>query len=180
MIPILLALVFALQLTAAKKPITVEAVVNAPPSRFGNVTWAPDGERFIANERGELSVYDVRSGKSRDVIALEELERAAVKSPPPAVFDWTNRRVGEQDVQWFADGKRLLLSAGGDLFVVDIARGHFEPLTQTPETERDPKLSPDNRYVSFRRGPDLYTTEIASKAVTRLTTNGSDTLLNGQ
>jgi dipeptidyl-peptidase 4 len=180
MIPILLALVFSLQLMAAKKPVTVEAVVNAPPSRFGNVTWAPDGERFIADEHGELSVYDVRSGKSRDVVALEELERAAVKSPPPAVFDWTNRRVGEQDVQWFADGKRLLLSAGGDLFVVDIARGHFEPLTQTPETERDPKLSPDNRYVSFRRGPDLFAIEVDSKVVTRLTTNGSDILLNAQ
>ena len=180
MIPVLLALVFSLQLMAAKKPVTVEAVFNAPPSRFGSVTWAPDGERFIANERGELSVYDVRSGKSRDVIALEELEHAAVKSPPPAVFDWTNRRVGEQDVQWFADGKRLLVSAGGDLFIVDIANGRFEPLTQTPETERDPKLSPDNRFVSFRRGPDLFTIEVDSKAVTRLTANGSDILLNGQ
>ncbi|MGA2712175.1 MAG: alpha/beta fold hydrolase [Bryobacteraceae bacterium] len=177
---ILLALVFSLQLTAAKKPVTVEAVVNTPRPDFGNVTWAPDGERFIANERGELSVYDVRSGKSRSVIALEELEHAAVKSPPAAVFDWTNRRVGEQDVQWFADGKRLLVAAGGDLFVVDINKGRFEPLTQTAEGERDPKLSPDNRYVSFRRGPDLFTIDVDSKVVARLTTNGSDTLLNGQ
>ena len=53
-------------------------------------------------------------------------------------------------------------------------------MTQTPEPERDPKLSPDNRFVSFRRGPDLYTIDVASKAVTRLTTSGSDTLLNGQ
>ena len=96
------------------------------------------------------------------------------------MFDWTNRRVGEQDVQWFADGKRLLVAAGGDLFVVDIAKGRFEPLTQTAEAERDPKLSPDNRYVSFRRGPDLFTIDVDSKVVTRLTTNGSDTLLNGQ
>lgn len=177
---ILLALVFSLQLTAAKKPVTVEALVNTPPPRFGNVTWAPDGERFITDERGELSVYDVRSGKSRSIVALEELERAAVKGPPQALFDWTNRRVGEQDVQWFADGKRLLVAAAGDLFVVDIARERFEPLTQTPEAERDPKLSPDNRYVSFRRGPDLYTIEVDSKVVTRLTTSGSDILLNGE
>ena len=68
----------------------------------------------------------------------------------------------------------------GDLFIVDVGKGRFDPLTQTPEVERDPKLSPDNRYVSFRRGPDLYTIEIASKIVARLTTNGSDTLLNGQ
>jgi dipeptidyl-peptidase 4 len=175
-----IAFVCCLQLTAAKKPVTVEAVINAPASRFGSVVWSTDGERFIENDRGELQVYDVRSGKESRVVAMEELERAAVKSPAPAVFDWTNRRVGERDIQWFADGKRLLVAAGGDLFVVDVGKGRFDSLTQSAEAERDPKLSPDNRYVSFRRGPDLYTVEVASKVMTRLTTNGSETLLNGQ
>ena len=59
-------------------------------------------------------------------------------------------------------------------------KGRFDALTETPDFERDPKLSPDNRYVSFRRGSDLYAIEIASKVVTRLTSSGSDTLLNGQ
>lgn len=177
---LLLGFTFSLSLTAARKPVTVDAVANAPGSRFGSVTWSPDGERFIVNERGELSVYEVRSGKQRTIIAVDELERAAVKAPPSPVFDWTNRHVGESDVQWFADGKRLLVAAGGDLFVVDINKGRFEALTQTADVERDPKLSPDNRYASFRRGPNLFDIEVASKAVNQLTTNGSDTLLNGQ
>jgi dipeptidyl-peptidase 4 len=164
---------------AAKKPVTIEDVVKAPSSRRGAITWAPDGVRFLVNEKGSLSLYDVRSGESHPVIELDKLDRAAVKSPPPEVFDWTNRRVGESDVQWFNDGKRLLVAAAGDLFVVD-TDGHFDPLTQTAEAERDPKLSPDNRYVSFRRGSDLYTMGVASKVVTRLTSHGSDTLLNGQ
>ncbi len=139
---IALALALSLQLTAAKKQVTVEAVVNAAPSGFAGVTWAPDGERFITKERGELSLYDVKSGKKRTVIAIEELERAAVKPPAGEGFDWTNRRVGEREVQWFADGKRLLVAAGGDLFVVDVNKGRFDALTQTAEPERDPKLSP--------------------------------------
>jgi dipeptidyl-peptidase-4 len=173
------ALLFA-QKTPAKKPVTIDAVVNAPPSPLGPITWAPDGERFIFTDRGELLLYDIRSGKERSVIALDKLQKAAVPAPPSPVFDWTNRRVGEHEVQWFADGKRLLVAASGDLFIVDVGKGRFEPLTQSPEVERDPKLAPDDRCVSFRRGPDLYTIEIASKVVTRLTTNGSDTLLNGQ
>jgi dipeptidyl-peptidase 4 len=173
-------LLLAQEKPVSRKPVTVDAVVNAPPSALGPIIWAPDGERFIFTERGELSLYDIRSGKERSVIALDKLQNAAVPTPPAPVFDWTNRRVGEHEVQWFTDGKRLLVSASGDLFIVDIGKGRFEPLTQTPEVERDPKLSPDNRYVSFRRGPDLYAIEIASKVVTRLTTNGSDTLLNGQ
>ena len=178
--PAALALLLSGWLTAAKLPVTVDAIINAPPVPHGEIVWSPDGEHFVVSERGELLLYDVRSGKERSVIALDKLQNAAVRTPPAPVFDWTNRRVAEQAVQWFADGKRVLVAASGDLFIVDVGKGKFEPLTQTAEAERDPKLSPDNKYVSFRRGPDLYTIEVASKVVTRLTSTGSDTLLNGQ
>ena len=165
---------------AQKNAVTVEAVVNAARSSPAAITWAPDGERFITTERGEIILRDLRSGKEKPVIALDKLQSAAVPAPPGRKYDWTNRRVDERDVQWFADSKRLLVSASGDLFIVDINKGRFEPLTQTAEIERDPKLSPDNRFVSFRRGSDLYSLEISSKVSYRLTKDGSDTLLNGQ
>ena len=165
---------------AAKKPVTTEVAAVEPPALHGTITWAPDGGRFIINERGTLSLYDVRAGKEREIIALDKLESAAVKSPSATVFDWTNRHVAETTIQWFSDGRRALVAAGADLFIVDLNKRSFEPLTQTPDAERDPKLSPDNRYVSFRRDSDLYVEEIASKTVTRLTANGSETLLNGQ
>jgi dipeptidyl-peptidase 4 len=170
-------------LSAAKKPVTIEAVINNPPGLAGRsgaaITWAPDGSRFVLNDHGTLFLHDARTGNQREMIALGKLEAAAVKASPAAVFDWTNRRVGESDIQWFADGKRLLVAASGDLFVVDVSRGSFDALTQTGAIERDPKLSPDNKYVSFRRGPDLYAVEVATRQVTQLTNNGSDTLLNG-
>jgi dipeptidyl-peptidase-4 len=175
-----LILLLSWLLAGARKPVTLDAVINAPNVPRAQIVWAPDGERFVVTEHGEILLYEVRAGKERPVITLDKLQNAATPAPPAAVFDWTNRRVGEQNVQWFADGKRLLVAASGDLFIVDIAKGRFDPLTQSPEVERDPKLSPDNRYVSFRRGPDLYTVEVASKVVVRLTMSGSGTLLNGQ
>ena len=149
-------------------------------ARAGSITWAPNGSQFIVDREGTLSLYDVPSGKEHDVVALSKLEGAAMKPEPSPVFDWTNRRVNESDVRWFADGKRLLVSASGDLFIVSVDKGSFEQLTNTVEPERDPKLSPDNRYVSFRRGPNLYSMEVASKKTVQLTTDGSDTLLNGE
>lgn len=175
-----LALLFTAVLSAQKKPVTIEAVTSAPRTAAAAITWAPDGERFITTEHGELILSEVRSGKERSVIALDKLQTAAVPPAAGSGYDWTNRRVGEHDVQWFADGKRLLVGASGDLFIVDVNKGRFEALTQTADVEHDPKLSPDNRYVSFRRGHDLYTIEIGSKVVTRLTTDGSETLLNGE
>ncbi len=178
------ALVAAQLAFPAKKPLTIEALLNAKPSPAGHaagqITWAPDGARFVVNEDGKLSLYDAASGRQREIVAFDTLDRAAVPAVPMAGIDWTNRRVSENTVQWFADGKRLLVSASGDLFVVDVAKGTADPLTQTPEIERDPKLSPDNRFVSFRRGHDLWVAEVASKQVTQLTSDGSDTLLNGE
>ena len=166
--------------SGAKKPVTVDAVVNAPSTSHGRITWAPDGTKFVMVERGTLSLYDVKTGKERTIVEMGNLERAAVAVPAAPLFDWTNRRVAETSVQWFADGKRLLVAAAGDLFIVDIAKERYDALTQTADAERDAKLSPDGRFVSFRRGPDLYTMDIASKFIYRLTANGTATLLNGQ
>jgi dipeptidyl-peptidase-4 len=168
---------------ADKKPVTIDALMNPGHRRRSldvNVVWAPNGSQFAVNRAGMLRLYDVPSGKQRDIIALKTLEGTAVTAQVPAVFDWTNRRVDEQSVQWCADSKRLLVSAGGDLFLVDVKSGHFDQLTKTSEIERDPKLSPDDRFVSFGRGSNLYTLEIATGKVSQLTTNGSDTLLNGE
>ncbi len=180
-VPLALCLLFLGSFAfAAKKPFTIDAIVNPPSSGHsgGDAIWSPDGSRLAINQDDALSVYDLRTGRRRDVVSFDRLNDAAIQPPPEALFNWTNRRVGEKDVQWFKDNRHLLVSATGDLFIVDTARGGFELLTETPEIERDPKLSPDNRFVSFRRGSDLYVLEIASKRVTRLTRDGSNTVLN--
>ncbi len=167
---------------AAKKPVTIDALMQheRPRALEQTAVWAPNGSAFVLEKNGALSLYDVPSGKSRDIIPLKKLESAAEPSERSPVFDWTNRRVTETDFQWFSDGRQLLVSAGGDLFIVHLSNGSFEQLTKTAEVERDPKLSPDNKYVSFRRGPNLYTLDLATKSVTQLTRDGSDTLLNAE
>ena len=83
-------------------------------------------------------------------------------------------------LEWAPSGKHLLLSVHGDLFWFSFESGAWEQITATPEAEADPKLSPDGTRVAFRRGHDLYTLEIATRALTRLTDDGSATLLNGE
>src|SRR5581483_4469589 len=163
------------QANAGKKPVSIDALMRPNARRgMGRTTWAPDGTRFLVEAHKTLSIYDVASGKTRDIISLDKLEAAAEKVPPSPVFDWTNRRVSEHDIQWFADGKRLLIASSGDLFIVDLASGHFEQLTKTAEVEQDPKLSPNNESVAFRRGPDLYVLNLQTKAITQLTRDGSE------
>ena len=52
-------------------------------------------------------------------------------------------------------------------------------LTNDKEKKSNATLSPDNKYIAFTKNNDLYTIEINSKKVNRLTTDGSKLILNG-
>ena len=52
-------------------------------------------------------------------------------------------------------------------------------LTNDKEKKSNATISPDGKYVAFTKNNDLYTIEINSKKVNRLTSDGSKLILNG-
>lgn len=52
-------------------------------------------------------------------------------------------------------------------------------LTNDDVPEVNPTLSPDGNYVAFTKKNDLYTVNLTTKKETRLTTDGTDVILNG-
>ncbi|MFN7998679.1 MAG: S9 family peptidase [Bryobacteraceae bacterium] len=163
---------------ADKKPVTIQTLPSPP--RMPAITWAPDGNRFAWIEKKTVWQFDVPSKQKKQLLELAPLEEKAAKPPQGGAFGWKNRRVSEQSLQWSSTGEEMLLSIEGDLFLLHTASGKWDQLTATAEPEHDPKLSPDGRFVSFRREHDLYTLEIETKKIARLTSDGSDTLLNGE
>jgi len=164
-----------------KKPVTISAVAGGLRTGVpGEAIWAPDGRRFAYTQSRAIYVYDVPEKTSRLLISLATLDSAATAVPAAETFDWQNRRVNEQEIEWSKDGGALMISAGGDIFIYQMAAHGWTQLTATPVTEHDPKLSPDGLRVSFRRDNDLYSLEVSSKRVTRLTRDGSETLWNGR
>src|SRR5579871_4854170 len=167
---------------AQKKPITIDALFEdrGQPESAGSPVWAPNGKQFAFLQGRAVLLYDVAAKSERQLLSLDELDKAAVAVPEAQRFDWQNRRVNENSLEWSPSGKELLLSASGDLFWFTLATNKWEQLTATAAAERDPKLSPDGAEVAFRRDHDLYVLAIASKKVTRLTFDGSATVLNGE
>jgi dipeptidyl-peptidase-4 len=188
---LLVCFLLTLPLCAAdKKPVTLDDLGGGMRNAGGgprpvSPVWAPDDKRFAYIDDGKLMLFDIPSKAKRELVAMKQIEEMAAAVPEPETSDWTNRRVSERPIQWFSSGDKLLVSSGGDVFVVhldpaDAGKAKVDQLTNTPVQEYDPKLSPDNKYVSFRRIHDLYVLEIATKKVTRLTINGTDTLLNAE
>ncbi len=146
----------------------------------GAPIWSKDGKTFAYREGGKLMLYDVAAKSSRELLDMQPLTQAAKKVPAPERFEWENRGVREEAVQWMPSGQDLLIATGRDLFLWHIPSGKFEQLTATSDEERDPKPSPDGRFVAFRRNHDLYAIELATHKETRLTNNGSATLRNAE
>ena len=168
-----------------KKAITLETITqfDRPGGRVATASapvWAPGGRHFGYIRSGQVMLYDVAAKSEKQLLALAPLQQAAMQPPEPDRFGWQNRRVSENSFQWSSSGKELLLSVRGDLFLFSLDADKWEQLTATAEREHDPKLSPDGSRVAFRRGHDLYAMEISSRKVTRLTDDGSPTLLNGE
>src|SRR5580704_1944820 len=167
--------------SAAKKPITIDTVMETSRGdHAGAPVWSPNGKEFAFQKSGKLWLYDVSARKTAELLDLSELEKSAVKPLDDEAYDWQNRRVSESSFVWDKSGDQLLIASAGDLFLLNKSSKKWDQLTATSIPERDPKLSPDGKHVAFRRGHDLYTLEVASKAVTRLTADGSSTLLNGE
>src|SRR5579884_3469825 len=168
-------------LWAAKKPVTIDALMNGPRGfGGGQAVWSPDGTRFVHQEHGRVLLYDPAKKSDTELFKMEDLERAAVPVPEAKTFGWQNRRVEEESLEWSGDGQSLLVAVKGDLFLWRFGPKKWEQLTKTPEAESSPKISPDGRYVAFRRNADLYLLDTSSWWEGRLTRDGSATLLNGE
>jgi len=112
-----------------------------------------DDTHFILLRKGSRFTVDARTG--------EEIATVDESIPTKSI-----------------DGlKGTILTKEGDLFLN--LNGKELQLTNDKEKKSNATISPDNKYIAFTKNNDLYTIEINSKKVNRLTNDGSKLILNG-
>lgn len=127
--------------------------------------WSPDGERFVFGSERDgargLWIGDLAGGEPRSLIA---------DPSPELVPDWS------PDGAWVAFSSER--DGNLELYRVRIEDGSLERLTDDPHRDLWPRYSPDGGSLVFfsRRGTsgatdDLYRLDLASGAVTRITTH---------
>jgi dipeptidyl-peptidase-4 len=155
--------------------------------RFGPARWLPGGSAYTtvepSPERGDVRDivrYDAASGARSVLIAGSRL-----------VPTGSGSALEIEDYAWSGDGRRLLLftntrkvwrdNTRGDYWVFDIAAGRLRQLgADAPAASlMFAKFSPDGSQVAYVRANDIYVETIENGAITRLTTDGSDTTING-
>jgi dipeptidyl-peptidase-4 len=164
-------------------PLTVEWTFSEEAESVGRVprfAWTSSEQVLLLDERRPkaertLEILDAATGKRRPAVdreaALASLKAAATDRKTPESLGWPETLD--------AAGAKGTYSVGGDVFVLDLAASRFDRLTKTEEPESAARISPDGRRVAYVRGNDLYVYDLGSKAEKRLTTDGTDSVLNG-
>jgi len=170
--------------SAGETALTLERIFSDPPlagSSVERVRWTADGSR--------VAVLENSGGSGKDAILT-----LAVVDPETGTrtlrvtgADLPSFGTGEssfapslRDFEWAPDGKSLLLSGGGELFLFSVSQKATRRLTESAATEEDAQFSPDGRFLAFVRDHDLYALELASGREIRLSADGGDNRYNAQ
>jgi dipeptidyl-peptidase 4 len=189
---LLLSLV-AIHATAA--PLTVERIFGAPDlsgPRLREPKFSPDG-RYVTylqakqdnKDQLDLWAFDTQTGKSRLLVDSRALvsgeEQLSAEEEARRERQRTASLRGIVEYQFAADGHRLLIPLGGDLYLYELnARANpVTRLTNTASGETDARFSPGGRYVSFIRDQNLFVIDLRTRQERALTTDGAGLVQNG-
>jgi dipeptidyl-peptidase-4 len=155
--------------------LTIERIFDSgdfATDRFGPARWLENGAAYttVENRGKDIVRYSTATG-----------ERKVLVSAPFAVADY----------EWSSDGKRILLftntrrvwryNTRGDYWVLDRASGKMKQLggDAAEASLMFARFSPDGSRVAYVRANNIYVEDLRSGKITALTTDGSDTIING-
>ena len=155
--------------------------------RFGPARWLPDGAAYTIVERSserdgasDIARYDATTG-ARSVLISGSL----------LVPEGKKNALDIDDYAWSGDGQQLLIftntrrvwrnNTRGDYWILDLRSRRLRQVgSDAPESSlMFAKFSPDSTKVAYVRGHDIYVETVAGGPATKLTSDGSDTTING-
>ncbi|HSV74350.1 MAG TPA: DPP IV N-terminal domain-containing protein [Chthonomonadales bacterium] len=139
--------------------------------RWPNI--ARDGGTAVYLYGGAMRVADLRTGQNRQVDVIVRTDAKANQLIRLALTS------GATELEVSPDGKTLALAVRGDVWTMPSDRGgDARRLTSEPSNDYDIWWSPDGKRLAFlsdRHGVfNVYTLDVASRAVQRLSTGAND------
>jgi dipeptidyl-peptidase-4 len=193
LLALLLALVVGSPATGqGARELSIEAIFAEPgltgpaPSEF---QWSPDGKllTYILPKDGEddardLWAFDLAGGEKRILVSDEQLARLAPSTDQATQDERERERRRRYSVAaylWAPDSKAILFTSAGRLYLLDLASGKSRALAPQKTGVRDPKFSPDGRWISFLSRHDIWLVPTEGGEERPLTTGATDTLFHG-
>lgn len=186
---IILAGVVNLEAQSDKGLLSLESIFNSRDflsEQFGPARWLSDGSGYttveVSNSLRALEIVSYRPETGRREIKVSARRLIPRGSSAPLII---------HDYQWSEDETKLLLYTNsrrvwrtnsiGDYWVLNLETDELLQLGgSAPEASlMFAKFSPDGDRVAYVRSHDIYVEQLSGGDITKLTTGGSPTLING-
>jgi len=122
-----------------------------------------------------LESFDPSTGERKKLVdpaqAIQTLNELAEPEEPLEELGWPDA----VDPQ----GRHAVYAKEGNIYLLDLKSGEVFAAAATDASEKSARFSPDGTKLVFVRDNDLYLFDLAKREERRLTSDGSDTLLNG-
>jgi dipeptidyl-peptidase 4 len=154
---------------------------------FGPARWLAEDAGYTTLEPAagdekvkELIRYDLQSGSRSVLVGLDMLHVETEENP-----------LVIKDYEWSPDKKHLLFLTNsqrvwrehtrGDYWLLQVENGRLSKLggEAKPATLMFAKISPDSQSVAYLCENNIYTENISSGAITQLTLDGAEKIING-
>ena len=175
--------VFASSAAAQDERLSLEWVFSEEGKTATSVpdhAWLDNGLLMLYDKRvpkieRTIESYNPDNGRRRSLVNAKKVIAAfnAQFEPDepieelgwPASFDPTGR--------W------AVYEQSDDIVLLDLRSSEVTPVAITDAVEKSARFSPDGRWLAFVRDNDLYAWDVRKQTEKRLTTDGSETLMNG-
>ena len=155
-----------------------------------SIALTPDGRSVLFLRSGprsfvqDLYEYDVAARRERVLLTAEGVLRGSEERLSTDELARRERQRqtarGIASYQLSRDGRLILVSFSGRLFVVERAGGVVRELEGAPGYPIDPRLSPDGARLACVRDQDLYVTDVSTGVERRLTEGGGGAIRHGE
>jgi len=162
--------------TALKKITYEQAYLNKEPLLFKPLTTAfwLDDESLLLRERDEKTkatrLLKVSAETGEKTVFLDYA--AFQKALPEGIMASLAAAVSP-------DYARFIYQHQKDLYLFTPVTQTFRRLTATPDEEKNPRFSPDSRYLAYTRANNLFAFDLENGLEYQVTADGSETISNG-
>jgi len=171
---------------------------------FGPAHWLKDGTGYVTLEDSDYKLekkddHDEDKDDQDEDVGAKDIVRYDPETGNSEIIVPAGRLIPEgesaplkiEKYEWSADNKYLLIftntkrvwrqNTRGDYWVVDLTSWKLRQLggDAKPSTLMFAKFSPDSRRVAYVRENNIYVENVEGGEITALTTDGSETIING-
>lgn len=179
----ILVLIFSLLVSAQeKKKLSIEWRFTPEAqsiTQLPNVQWLGNGYAMMYDSRKPadqrtIELFDPSTATTKPALdmkkALESLKNI-LHEKTPAILTQPN--------SYDKNGENAIYFFGDDIFLLNLKNASFEQVTNTKEVEKNFSFSPDGQLIAYVRSNNIFVYDIKTKTEKAITTDGTETLLNG-